>query len=137
MTWTLRGYGPQDWAQVVRQAAGMTCAWADTTGFHIGACPDRVPAYSHLWGWAGDRSSLLRARIDGDQAILGVLTTAGSDPQALLNEPVQVRQEQQYTWGPQDATIGEQPPEVLPGKVTAYRVLGPMPVIFIAGESDA
>ncbi len=148
MTWTLLGYGQQDWPRVVELARGMTCAWADITGFHVGACPQTVPAYSHLWAWSAGHDRLLRARIDGDRAVVGVLTTAGPDPSALANEQVEVldgalddegtQPLTLLTWKPGDTTIGEQPPEVLPGSVRGYRMAGPMPVVFIGvGETSA
>ena len=46
----LSGQGEVEWSQLRKEAGGLTCAWADYDGFHIGPCPDEAPPYSHIWG---------------------------------------------------------------------------------------
>ena len=44
----LESWGEVEWSRLREAAMGMTCAWADYEGFHIGPCPDVAPPYSHI-----------------------------------------------------------------------------------------
>lgn len=132
MTWTLQSHGTHNWEWLQTHTAEFTCAWADTRGFHIGDCPVTQPSYSHLWAWSGDAHTLIRARLDTDTAIIGVLTDDGTGlPDPTRTEQVQVRIEAAHTWGHDDKRISRQPAGVLPGQVATYIVHSPMPITFI------
>lgn len=136
---TLLGWGRQPWSFVVALTDGLTCAWADYAGFHVGACPPDAPPYSHLWAWHDDAETLVRVRIDLDAAIVGALIVRpDAFPQAenppVLVEKVPVVIETLLTWPPEHRRVGVQrDPHTLAGPVTAVRVLSAMPVTFIAG----
>lgn len=119
LTWTLHGFGSVGWPRVRELCAGLTCAWADYTGFQQGECPDQPPPYTHLWGWSASR--LARVRIDGDQGVIGLLTPDPAPiPGAVLREQVQVVVTQ---------AMNVREPET----TSLVRVVGPMPLTFVAG----
>lgn len=136
---TLLGWGRQPWSFVVALTDGLTCAWADYEGFHIGACPPDAPPYSHLWGWDDAAETLVRVRIDLNDAIVGALVERRDAlPQAanhpVLAEEVPVVIETLLTWPPEHRRVGVQhDPRTLAGPVSAVRVLSAMPVTFIVG----
>ncbi len=136
MSWTLHGFGLQEWDEVLRLTSGLTCAWADTAGFHVGACPAAAPAATHLWAWDAAGETLVRARLDAGRAVVGVLAKHPHGD-AVWSERVPVRCERARTWSPHEKRIADQPPGVLPGAVTTVTVLTPMPVTFVgpAGSS--
>lgn len=97
----MHGWGEVAWSKVREVIGDNTCAWADYDGFHIGECPNTIPPYSHLWAWNDDRSRLFRARIDGNQAILGALTTDSSvswSGATAMDKPVSILKYQGFTW---------------------------------------
>jgi hypothetical protein len=121
VTWTLHGFGPVGWARVRELCAGLTCAWADYAGFHEGECPDQPPPYTHLWGWSAGR--LARVRIDGEQGVVGLLTPAPAPiPGSVLHEPVEVVVTEVMNMGE-------------PARTHLVRVVGPMPLTFVAGPA--
>jgi hypothetical protein len=125
----LIGHGLVPWERVVELADGLSCAWADYQGFHLGRCPAAAPPSSHLWGWSGNR--LLRVLVDGEQAIVGELLLAG--PVDGGGESVTVAERQLRTYAPEDGRIGAQPSgQLFPGVVHAVEVQGEMPVLFVA-----
>jgi hypothetical protein len=56
--------------------AGATCLWQDLDGLHVAEAPDSPPPTSILWAWRPD-SWLVRARLDGDIALVAVNDGAG------------------------------------------------------------
>lgn len=137
-TATLVGWGLQDWTVVRTLAAGMTCAWADYGGFHLAACPDQAPPYSHLWGWNPETGFLLRVRIDAERGIVGGLILKGDSdeafrlvPEPTLVEEVLIRESEVLTWAEDEPRIAAQAAGILPGKVFSVEVLTPMPITFI------
>jgi len=128
MTWTtLHGFGLVPWQQVRQLCAGLTCAWADYTGFPQGQCPAQAPPYSHLWGWSATR--LARVRIDGDLGVVGLLTTS-PDPLPGETMNTEVRTDLAYA-------INAAGNAGRPERTGFVRVIGPMPVTFVAGPVPA
>jgi hypothetical protein len=70
MTWTEAAVGP---------LAGATCLWQDLDGLHVSPAPGSPPPTSILWAWRPD-SWLIRARLDGDVALVAVHDGAGLTP---------------------------------------------------------
>jgi hypothetical protein len=66
-----------DWAGVLVELEGMTCAWADLDGFHVAEAPTGQPVATHLWAWAPDR--WVTMRIEPDRMWLARLTEADVD----------------------------------------------------------
>jgi hypothetical protein len=123
--WWLTALGYRPWPEVFDQLAGLTCAWADYTGFHSGQNPAalvQAPPYSHVWGWSADR--LVRVRVDvEDGADVGVVAvlTRDSGYGGGRAEPVQVVERVAAPF--KDSF----PPARL------VQVIGPSPLVFVAG----
>lgn len=125
MSWMLHGLGVVPWERVRQTCAGLQCAWADYDGFQGGDCPPEAPPYSHLWAWSPDR--LVRVRIDGVSGILGVLTRGPTPLDGTVDpESVDVAV---TTAMAGDGDAAGQP-------TTLVRVIGPMPVTFVAGPLE-
>jgi hypothetical protein len=126
MTWYLAGLGRRGWNDVRQLCAGMTCAWADYDGYHLvkdDGCPADAPPYSHLWAWSPDQ--LVRVRVDGDHAVVGVLTTNPIEPAGSeLFEQVDVVE--------REAASFRDPPTT----IRLLQVIGPMPVVFLADDQS-
>jgi hypothetical protein len=92
--------GRLTWSAIRSLVGDRTCAWGDLDGFHVGAVPDSAPSYSHFWSWQdtenGHETWLLRARIDGDEAIVGLLQSAEPEYEA---ERVDVTIRRAESWG--------------------------------------
>ncbi|GLI00902.1 hypothetical protein [Phytohabitans aurantiacus] len=132
---TLHGYGRLPWTDLTAALSGVSTAWADYDGFHIGACPAKAPPYTHLWAWAD--GWLLRARIDGTCAIAGILETGGSAPAGLIalrSEPVRYLTRAAHTWPTTEKRVGRLSPEVAGQHVTLYEVDGEHPLTFVRLE---
>jgi hypothetical protein len=131
---TLYAYGRVLWTDLAAALGGATTGWADYHGFHIGACPVQAPPYTHLWAWTD--GWLLRARIDGADAIAGVLVI-GDDPiphglTPVRSEPVRYSvTHTARTWLADAKRVGPLPPEVTGRTVTLYEVAGENPLTFI------
>jgi hypothetical protein len=64
--------GRMSWSQaVVGPLAGAACLWQDMDGLHVSAALGAYPPTSILWAWHPD-SWLVRARLDGDDALIAV-----------------------------------------------------------------
>jgi hypothetical protein len=132
---TLHGYGRLSWTALTAALRGVSTAWADYDGFHIGACPAEAPPYTHLWAWTD--GWLLRARIDGACAIAGILETGGTAPAALIalrSEPVRYLTRSAHSWPTTEKRVGQLPPEVAGRHVTLYEVDGEHPLTFVRLE---
>lgn len=134
MNGTLVGLGTVAWTDLIDLTRGMTCAWADYEGFHVGSCPILAPPYTHLWAWSGDGTRTIRVRIDSGQPIVGMLLLGDHDGPigAPLVEDVTVREGGLKSWPVNDRSVGEQEPGVLTD-VRIYDVAGTVPLRFIAG----
>jgi hypothetical protein len=131
-TATLHGYGRVAWADLAAALAGTQTAWADYDGFHIGDCPAQAPPYTHLWAWSS--GWLLRARIDGDTAVVGALlltATAVPLPSPLITEQVNYVMRKAQTWDPGERRVGPLSAAVTERVTDLYEVAGPQPVTFI------
>ena len=125
-TYHLFGHGRLPWSDVRRLAEGLTCAWADLDGWHEGPAPDEAPISTHLWGWGRDR--WLRARIDGDTAIVGELSLGGA------GEVVTVAVRDGIPWG-DDARIPARAAHAVSAPVTLLEVQGLSRVAFASRPS--
>lgn len=68
----LHGSGWVGWSTVRERLEGLTCAWVDWSGMHVGLIPEDPPrGLSHLWAWS--QSSLHRVRVDGADAVMATL----------------------------------------------------------------
>ena len=135
---TMHGWGPVEWSTIQEVIGHDTCAWADYDGFHIGECPNTIPPYSHLWAWNNDRSRLFRARIDGDQAILGALTTDSSvswSGATTMDKPVSILKYRGFPWG--DDKRVRQPSLKISGTIYLFETVQPAPVTFVGISSSA
>ena len=124
----LEGWGEVGWSRLVEAADGMTCAWADYEGFHIGPCPAQAPPYSHIWGWNADGTTLFRGRIDAGRVTVGWLRAEGGD-----GEPVDCVAHGMFTWRPDHERLRiRSSGELIPPTMRAIEVLGPRPVTFVS-----
>lgn len=131
MTYRLISRGRLSWSKVVEAAKGLTCAWADLDGFHVGPAPTTAPPYSHLWGWSPVRC--LRARIDGDGAIVGVLAVDGTE-----GEVVETQSHDMQTPKREGIELGAGlTPWAATGTYETLTVIGPMPVTFVRARTRA
>ncbi|BCB74577.1 hypothetical protein GCM10022251_82270 [Phytohabitans flavus] len=131
-TATLHGYGRLPWPTLAAALRAVPTAWADYHGFHIGACPDQAPPYTHLWAWTD--AWLLRARIDGPSAIVGALEIGPAAPTgltALHAEQVRYVTRTAHTWPAGEKRVGPLPAQVADQQVTLYEVGGPHPITFV------
>lgn len=130
-TATLLAYGRIEWPQVARLVSGSRAAWADYDGFHVGAPPESPPPYSHLWAWTAHW--LARIRIDGRDAIAGVLSLRAepATPPPKWREEVKFREVQSQTWPPAEKRIGPLRPEIAGKVADLYLVAGEHPVTFV------
>lgn len=121
----LRGLGRVPWAAVTEELATMTCSWADLEGWHVEAAPGRAPVATHLWGWSGPRWA--RVRVDGDEAIVGILDMDhGAD-----GEEVSVTRQHSVLWDVDDPRIPATSLHWLGMTVTLLIVEGLRPVTFV------
>jgi hypothetical protein len=133
MTGTLIGYGRIGWGQVGRMLAGSQAAWADYDGFHIGAPPGSPPPYSHLWAWTPDW--LARLRVDGQDAIAGVLALRAEPencPPEYWRQRVEYRHVRSETWPETEKRVGPLPAGVTGRATDVYLIGGAHPVTFVA-----
>lgn len=130
---TLHGYGRLPWTDLVSALHGTTTAWADYNGFHIGPAPQQPPPYTHLWAWS--KGWLLRARIDGAQAIVAVLQSGVETPAGLtpmMSQPVRYTPRRAHTWPGGEKRVGPLRAEVADRAVDLYEVDGESPITFVA-----
>lgn len=128
----LIAYGRVSWPQVARILAGSEAAWADYDGFHIGAPPTSPPPYTHLWAWTTDW--LARIRIDGQNAIAGVLSLRAqpaNPPPEQWRQNVTFRHARSQTWLPTEKRVGPLRPEITGKTADLYLVTGEHPVTFV------
>lgn len=130
-TATLLAYGRIGWPQVARLLMGSRAAWADYDGFHVGAPPASPPPYSHLWAWTADW--LARIRIDGQDAIAGVLSLRAepASPPPKWREEVRFREVRSQTWPPGEKRAGPLRPEIAGQAADLYLLAGEHPVTFV------
>ncbi|MBT8225759.1 MAG: hypothetical protein HKP61_22375 [Dactylosporangium sp.] len=132
-TATLRGYGRVSWADLVAALTGATAAWADYDGFHIGDPPAAAPPYTHLWGWAD--GWMLRARLDGDHAIVATLHLDNTAPSGITSrtpgERLSVTRTRSRTWPSTEHRVGKLNGEVADRPVVLYQLDGDRPVTFV------
>ena len=135
---TLHGYGRIAWHEVIAALPGASVAWADYDGFHVGDVPTASPPYSHLWAWTNQW--LLRARIEGDHAIVATLrpTPTGAAITApvahwpvLLTEEVRYTHLETRTWPTGEQRVGPLGPDVAARPADLYHLSGEHPVTFI------
>jgi hypothetical protein len=131
---TLAGYGMRDWTDLPAMLSDATAAWADYNGFHVGPPPQEAPPYSHLWAWTPDW--LLRARVEGQRAVVGILVLHGDPPtggpQPLQTCPVNYRRLTARTWIATEPRVGPIRDEVANRLVHQYLLAGERPTTFIA-----
>jgi len=142
----LAAYGRIGWAQVAGIVGDAQCAWADYTGFHIGPLPAQAPPYTHLWAWTG--SWLLRARVDGQEAIVGLLqpdadgpadTDGDAHPDAAppvagrhpARQPVRYVRYTAQTWPGAEKRVGPLHPDLTGRPVQLFQISGKRPVTFV------
>ena len=130
--WTLQGRGRQPWAQVLEQLQGCTCAWMDLDALHVGPAPSEPPIATHLWGWSRQQQRYLRARIDENEAYLGILYEDPDD--ANQGTPVRVVQ-RAAIMGHQDATAAPGLPAETFLEAELLEIPGPAPVTFVREAS--
>ncbi len=124
----LESWGEVEWSRLVDAAAGMTCAWADYRGFHIGTCPQEAPPYTHIWGWSADQQTLFRGRIDDRRVTVGWLRMAGASVELVYCVVRDV-----ITWRPDHKRLQiEHDCVSYPHQMHAVEVIGPKPVAFIS-----
>jgi hypothetical protein len=134
----LIGYGRLTWDELTSLLGDAQAAWADYTGFHLGPPPAQPPPYTHLWAWTGHW--LIRARIDGHDAITGALiltTPPVSAPPAQLSEQVTYQRATAHTWPIGEKRVGPLTPDVADHPVDIYLIPGQHPVTFIAATTPA
>ncbi|WP_432902537.1 hypothetical protein ACQP1S_02605 [Micromonospora matsumotoense] len=130
----LHSHGRIPWqhlAAALAEADGT--AWADYDGFHIGAPPASPPPYTHLWAWTTDW--LLRARLDDDTAIVGVLhlgsATPRLDPPPIAAEPITYTIHHARTWPAQEKRVGPLDHTVTDRRTDLYQTAGTHPITFV------
>jgi hypothetical protein len=131
---TLAGYGACNWTDLRAMLGDATAAWADYDGFHVGPPPQEAPPYSHLWAWRADW--LLRARVEGQRAVVGVLVLRG-DPPDRGAVPVKVWRVNfvrltSRTWLAAESRVGPIRDEVANRLVDQYLLSGERPTTFVA-----
>jgi hypothetical protein len=122
------------WTELRAMLTHATAAWADYHGFHVGPPPQPAPPYTHLWAWTPDW--LLRARVEGQQAVTGVLVLRG-DPPTVPADPVQTWQVDFHhltarTWLATEPRVGPVTDELANRLVDQYLLPGQRPTTFIA-----
>jgi hypothetical protein len=130
----LAGYGVRSWTELRAMLADTTAAWADYDGFHVGPPPLEAPPYSHLWAWTADW--LLRARIEGQRAVVGVLVLRGDPPAGgsgpVQTWPVEYQRLTSRTWLATESRVGPIQDEVANRLVDQYLLSGQRPTTFVA-----
>jgi hypothetical protein len=129
----LIGYCRVEWSVLCLILGEAPAAWADYDGFHIGQVPSAPPPYTHLWAWT--EQWLVRARIDGDQAIVGVLVLSAAPagaPAAKITETVSFERAAARTWTEGEQRVGPMPAEVADREVDIFLVSGEHPVTFVS-----
>jgi hypothetical protein len=134
---TLHACGRLPWSELLSLIGDAPTAWADYHGFHIGAAPTQPPPYTHLWAWqpGGQSGWLLRARIDGAHAIVGVLQIGDDRPAGLAAhtpEAVRYTKRTSHTWLGTEKRVGRLHPDVVDRGVQLYEVDGESPVTFVS-----
>ena len=133
----LIGYGRMRWDELTSMLSDAPAAWADYDGFHIGRACAEPPPYSHLWAWTGQW--LIRARIEGNSAIVGALILASppaGSPPALMREQVTYERAAARTWPLREQRVGRLAPDVADRPVEIFLVAGERPVTFVAAGAD-
>jgi sugar phosphate isomerase/epimerase len=124
------------WDQLVHMLGDAPAAFADYDGFHLGQVPDAAPPYTHLWSWTDDW--LLRARIDGENVIVGTLALTGepehSEP-PIIRENVRYERVTAKTWQQNEKRVGRLHPGITDRPVDVYLIAGERPVTFLAAGS--
>lgn len=121
--------GRVPWGEARRLLIGMTCAWADLDGWHQTEPSDQPPIATHLWAWGDERWA--RVRVDGEDAVVAILTTAMlSLPGAEFVE-VDIEDGPLLLIDPEDDRIPLTSKEWLGGEARVLNVLGPQPLAFI------
>jgi hypothetical protein len=134
----LIGYGRLRWDELTSMIGDAPAAWADYDGFHIGLACEEPPPYSHLWAWTAQW--LIRARIEGDTAVVGALILASPPagaPPALMREQVTYERAAARTWPVQERRVGRLAPDVADRNVEIFLVAGERPVTFVAAGTGA
>ena len=134
----LIGYGRITWDQLTSMLTGAHAAWADYAGFHIGEAPAEPPPYTHLWAWSS--RWILRARIDGDTAITGVLALDGEPhpaPPALSRQTVHYQHAKSNTWPQTEKRVGQLTVGIADRTVDIYLIAGEHPITFAAASNPA
>lgn len=135
----LSGQGEVEWSQLREDARGLTCAWADYEGFHIGSCPDDAPPYSHIWGWSSDGEVLLRGRIDAGRVTAGWLrkSPVGGDKEREVTAITR----QVITWNPANERLkinfSDEHGNGWPERMQSVETLGENPVTFMKEEGPS
>lgn len=133
---TLHAYGRVKWEDLAQAVAGVPTAWADYTGFHVKAVPSVAPPYTHLWAWSPPWR--LRARLDGQHAIIGVLALDGPEiagPPGLTpveSSLVRYVRREAHTWPGGERRVGPLADEVADHSVELYQLDGEYPLTFVA-----
>ncbi len=133
---TIHGYGWVSWADLHRALlnAGAVASWADYDGFHIGEAPMQAPPYSHLWAWNGNNWAL-RARIEGDRAVVGLLAIDGPGPD--IGKPIGKPQRvtcvvnDVESWPAKEERVSEQHPNVAGQRFRLYQTSSENPLTFV------
>lgn len=130
----LESHGFLEWATLRPFLECATCLWAGIDGVQNGQAPDRIPAFSHLWGWwKGGRWA--RVRLDGDGGILAILTElAAIDPRHDADvydvECLAVR-----AWSSRlYPHVGPLPDHLNGIEMTILRTIEPIPLHFVYPE---
>ncbi|MDT5024984.1 MAG: hypothetical protein QOE61_1410 [Micromonosporaceae bacterium] len=142
---TLHGYGRIPWTALHRalvaqatDASPVDAAWADYDGFHVGDPPADPPPYTHLWAWTPEWR--LRARIDHEHAIVGVLQLGPALPATLHQlrpatapspSRVMYTKTTGRTWPSDEKRVGPIPPYLADRAVELHQLDGTHPVTFI------
>ena len=134
MTYRLAGHGFLPWDAVLELLDGMTCAWADFRGFHVGSPPPQRPASTHLWGWSEGRWA--RLRVDGGGG--SVVALLSSRPDAS-GDQVEIAERTTTTWAGGDQRVGALPEALTEQPVRLLSTVEPMPLTFVemlSGRAD-
>ncbi|MDG4820190.1 MULTISPECIES: hypothetical protein [unclassified Micromonospora] len=133
-TGVLHSHGRIPWHHLAATLTGADgTAWADYDGFHIGAPPTSPPPYTHLWAWT--TNWLLRARLDNDTAIVGVLhldnATPPLEPQPVAVETIAYTIRHAHTWPALEKRIGPLDHTVTDRHADLYQTAGTHPTTFV------
>jgi len=118
---TVEALGWRTWDALLPLLDHATCAWADLDGFHVAAAPAAPPISTHLWAWR--QQWWLRARLDTDRVVAGVLTFADH------LERVHIRHA--LTWASDEHRVGPLDPAHLTRGWLLLELAGERPVTFV------